>query len=155
LNAEQIDKLQADLGIPSGLLNLNNVKGNEWDPLPSDTTLATEMQKVIKDSACRKGLSGPAIASSRRLSDPDTLDVPDTLTYRKASKMSTQEAFGRIMTDIARSKTEVADRIVTVSPDVASSVCKYQPFFNLSTRPIYLDSLISEGFLALQRSGIC
>ncbi|KAL3901513.1 MAG: hypothetical protein SGCHY_000545 [Lobulomycetales sp.] len=45
----------------------------------------------------------------------------NTLSYRKAAKLSTQEAFGRIMTDIAKGKTEFSNRIVTMSPDVASS----------------------------------
>lgn len=90
--------------------------------MPSDASLAALMQKVIEESPCRRCLSGKAIATSRRLSDPDKLDVPETLTYRKAAKMSTQEAFGRIMTDIAKSKDAISDRIVTVSPDVASSV---------------------------------
>jgi pyruvate dehydrogenase E1 component len=35
--------------------------------------------------------------------------------------VSTQQQFGRLLADIARSTPEVAERIVTVSPDVASS----------------------------------
>ena len=49
------------------------------------------------------------------------LSVPAHLTSSYAGALSTQQIFGRILTSIAREVPEVARRIVTVSPDVASS----------------------------------
>ncbi|MGH6945496.1 MAG: transketolase, partial [Geminicoccaceae bacterium] len=48
--------------------------------------------------------------------------VPATLAVgRRAARASTQEAFGRIMGELARSDSELAARIVTTSPDVTVS----------------------------------
>lgn len=105
LNTAQVKEIQGTLGI---------AEGNEWDT-PTDR----EIQSLISSAPYRGGKNGLEIAKSRRLSD-DIIPVP-ALTYRPAAIMSTQEAFGRIMTEISRQKSEFADRIVTTSPDVASS----------------------------------
>ncbi len=47
--------------------------------------------------------------------------VPSTLGRDHAGRASTQQAFGRLFVDLARVAPEVAARVVTVSPDVASS----------------------------------
>ncbi len=48
--------------------------------------------------------------------------VPPTLALgRRAARASTQEAFGRIMGELARDQGELAARIVTTSPDVTVS----------------------------------
>ncbi len=47
--------------------------------------------------------------------------VPTTLARRHNGQNSTQQAFGRVLTDLSHEAPEVAKRIVTVSPDVASS----------------------------------
>ena len=52
---------------------------------------------------------------------PPQYSIPSDLGRRYSGKMSTQQIFGLVLTDIARNLPEVAERIVTVSPDVASS----------------------------------
>ena len=47
--------------------------------------------------------------------------VPDDLGRRHGGTASTQAAFGRFWLDLQRSAPELAKRVVTVSPDVASS----------------------------------
>jgi len=47
--------------------------------------------------------------------------VPADLGGEVAGLISTQQQFGRLLADVARSAPAVAERIVTVSPDVASS----------------------------------
>jgi pyruvate dehydrogenase E1 component len=47
--------------------------------------------------------------------------VPPTLGREHTGRVSTQQAFGRLFVDLARAAPEVAARVVTVSPDVASS----------------------------------
>jgi pyruvate dehydrogenase E1 component len=49
------------------------------------------------------------------------LEVPATLARDYKSTMSTQAAFGRFLTDLQRAVPDVAARVVTTSPDVASS----------------------------------
>ena len=58
--------------------------------------------------------------SSPRASPPD-LRIPSTLGHAYRGTMSTQQAFGLILTDIAWEAPAVAERVVTASPDVASS----------------------------------
>jgi pyruvate dehydrogenase E1 component len=47
--------------------------------------------------------------------------VPAALGRTHRSQVSTQQAFGRFFVDLVREAPEVAERVVTVSPDVASS----------------------------------
>jgi pyruvate dehydrogenase E1 component len=47
--------------------------------------------------------------------------VPASLGRDHVGRVSTQQAFGRLFVDLARVAPEVAARVVTVSPDVASS----------------------------------
>jgi len=47
--------------------------------------------------------------------------VPTTVSGKHPQIASTQQSFGRLLNDLARTEPELATRIVTVSPDVASS----------------------------------
>ena len=47
--------------------------------------------------------------------------VPDSLGRAHRGSESTQQAFGRLFVDLVHEAPEVAERVVTVSPDVASS----------------------------------
>src|ERR687896_375824 len=47
--------------------------------------------------------------------------VPATLGRKHRGRESTQQAFGRFFVDLVHDAPEVAERVVTVSPDVASS----------------------------------
>ncbi|MDP7578682.1 MAG: pyruvate dehydrogenase [SAR202 cluster bacterium] len=53
--------------------------------------------------------------------DPPQLDIPVSFDRGYQGMMSTQQVFGQILTEISRSIPTVAERVVTVSPDVASS----------------------------------
>ena len=48
-------------------------------------------------------------------------EVPASLGRKHRGKESTQQAFGRFFVDLVHDAPEVAERVVTVSPDVASS----------------------------------
>ena len=48
-------------------------------------------------------------------------DLPDNVSERYVGKLSTQQVFGQVMTGLARLNSEAVSRIVTVSPDVATS----------------------------------
>ena len=66
------------------------------------------------------------VATAKRLERPEVhpteaLVVPDHMPYDYAERISTQAAFGRFLRDLARVAPAVADRVVTTSPDVASS----------------------------------
>ena len=60
--------------------------------------------------------------NERRLDDvAEVIRIPPVLEFRPADAMSTQEAFGRIMTEIGKMKSDFGDAVVTISPDVATS----------------------------------
>jgi pyruvate dehydrogenase E1 component len=52
---------------------------------------------------------------------PEPPHVPSALGRRHRGRESTQQAFGRFFVDLFHDAPEVAERVVTVSPDVASS----------------------------------
>lgn len=51
----------------------------------------------------------------------DTVDIPASVSPGHRGTVSTQATLGRLLMDLLRSAPEVASRVVTVSPDVASS----------------------------------
>src|SRR4029077_7973405 len=67
-------------------------------------------------------LEGVPLAGSRpRQNDAPLVAVPPSLPVPRGTRLSTQEAFGRILGDVAASDAALAERIVTTSPDVTVS----------------------------------
>ena len=66
----------------------------------------------------RGGGRARARRAARRVAPPA---VPPELGRSHRGQESTQQAFGRFFSDLVREAPEVAERVVTVSPDVASS----------------------------------
>jgi pyruvate dehydrogenase E1 component len=98
----QMAEWQAHMGVP---------EGREWDPMAT-----------VEDPAAFQAFLDrvPFFASeTRRLSDPP-LPVP-AIAARKEASTSTQAAFGRMLDDLARGDSALADRIVTTSPDVTGT----------------------------------
>jgi pyruvate dehydrogenase E1 component len=87
--------------------------GHEWDRFEGLEVPAGEMQTFIE--AIPFVRSGP-----RRLSAP-AVPVPEVLPFPAAPAMSTQQGFGLILNELARSAAPLADRVVTTSPDVTVS----------------------------------
>jgi len=54
-------------------------------------------------------------------SPPPTEKIPWDFGRKYAGNMSTQQIFGLVLTDMSRSLGEISERVVSVSPDVASS----------------------------------
>src|SRR3546814_16438766 len=63
----------------------------------------------------------PFNAEGRRRFEAPRVDVPTALPVPSGDVMSTQEGFGKILNEIARDKSPLAERIVTTSPDVTVS----------------------------------
>ncbi|MEL6198320.1 MAG: transketolase, partial [Pseudomonadota bacterium] len=100
----QIDAFRAEMGI---------AEGQEWQPYEGlDQALLEPFLKVVPFNA-----RGPRRYAARRLA------VPARLSERRDEETSTQAAFGRILDDIGRDKSEgsLAERIVTTAPDVTVS----------------------------------
>jgi len=104
MNPEQMTAFQRSMGIADG---------QEWDRFaglegPVDG---------LRDFLAKVPFSAefPRRRSDRRF------EVPEAFPRPVAERMSTQDAFGRILNDIARGDSPLADRIVTTSPDVTVS----------------------------------
>ncbi len=88
-------------------------EGHEWDRLESLPYPAKEIERFLANAPF-------STQTPRRLTTPK-IDVPARLEPPLSKAMSTQQAFGLILNEIARAKSEFADAIVTVSPDVSVS----------------------------------
>ena len=65
---------------------------------------------------------GSIFGTGHRSSSPlPDISIPLDLQQRYGGAMSTQQAYGLVLTDINRRLPEVSDRMISVSPDVASS----------------------------------
>jgi pyruvate dehydrogenase E1 component len=100
LSAEQYEALARRLGADSD---------DPWAPL-DDGTAEGRLCATVAERLTRPHLE-PAQGVS----------VPVELEREHTGKASTQQALGRMLVDLSHSVPEVARRIVTVSPDVASS----------------------------------
>ncbi|HEY5701684.1 MAG TPA: transketolase, partial [Gammaproteobacteria bacterium] len=104
MNVEQMAAFRDVMRIPEGA---------EWDPYAG---LDSEPETL------RAFLDAVPFAedTSRRHSAPP-IAVPETFPIPAGEKLSTQQAFGQILNDIAKESGDLADRIVTTSPDVTVS----------------------------------
>src|SRR5271170_445199 len=104
MNLDQMSSFQQSMAV---------VEGAEWDLFAGLDLPAARL------SAFLEGL--PLAASGRRWHEAAPVQVPASLPVPRGERQSTQEAFGRLLGDIAASDTELARRIVTTSPDVTVS----------------------------------
>ncbi len=102
LSVEQMARLQQELGILSG---------REWETFPSDSP---------EGRWCHKAAERLQRGNEQRhpLLDPEL--VPPSIDLSYPSKLSTQEAFGRVLPKLA-DLPSLGERVVTAAPDVAVS----------------------------------
>ena len=103
MNPDQMDRFRADMGID---------EGDEWDRFAGLGVDARTLQAFLDEV--------PFAARYPRRHDAPRIAVPAALPVPRGAR-STQDGFGRILEDIARSDDSLASRIVTASPDVAVS----------------------------------
>jgi pyruvate dehydrogenase E1 component len=101
MNPTQLAVFQRAMGVPAG---------EEWAPFAG-----------LEDPGAVKAYL-PSVPFARRAPTPAAppIEIPELATPSGES-LSTQEAFGKILFEIAREKTPFSQRIVTTSPDVTVS----------------------------------
>jgi pyruvate dehydrogenase E1 component len=88
-------------------------KGTEFDPFPVDSAEARLCAVARRKlQACTR--------PHHTAGSPPNADIPETLALVHRSTISTQEAFGNILSELAR-HAGIRRRLVTTSPDVAVS----------------------------------
>ena len=104
MTPEQMAALQKAHGVPAG---------EEWSPRAGLDVPAERLDRFLAEVPFRQ-------RTERHTSAP--VPVPSVLPQGRRSELaSTQEAFGRIMGELARSDLPLAERMVTTSPDVTVS----------------------------------
>jgi pyruvate dehydrogenase E1 component len=86
---------------------------HEWDRLEAVSMPSSELETFLSQV--------PFTQKGQRRLQAATIAVPSQLPYPITPSMSTQQGFGLILNELARSDTELAARIVTCSPDVTVS----------------------------------
>ena len=102
LNTEQLQQLREELGISEAQVTSRLDSNTPAGRLCLDTGYRLQLRKTDDKP-------------------PPDLNVPRTFGRSYSGKMSTQQIFGLVLTEISRSDPELYDSVVTVSPDVASS----------------------------------
>jgi len=102
MTTSQMAAWQRHMGVP---------EGQEWEPFAGVADVAGLRSYLNRVPFFRRG--------ARRLAD-DRLPVP-AIRVEAQREISTQSAFGRILDDLARGDSPLAERIVTASPDVTGT----------------------------------
>ena len=104
MNLDQMASFRRSMAVPDGA---------EWEPFAG---------LDLPPERLAEFLEGVPLAGSRpRRHDAAAVAVPPSLPVPRGARLSTQEAFGRLLGDIAASDGALAERIVTTSPDVTVS----------------------------------
>ena len=88
-------------------------EGHEWEPFEGLGATPSEVEQFLAGTGAAQKPLRPAEAPR--------IETPARLGYPAQPSMSTQQAFGLLMHEIAKREDEFAARIVTVSPDVTVS----------------------------------
>jgi len=104
MNPGQMEVFRASAGVPPG---------EEWDPAAGLDIAPEQLRAALEAS--------PFYRCPPRRHDAPQVALPARLPAPAGKRLSTQEAFGRILVEIAREGGPLADRIVTASPDVTVS----------------------------------
>ncbi|HYC57068.1 MAG TPA: 1-deoxy-D-xylulose-5-phosphate synthase N-terminal domain-containing protein [Candidatus Binatia bacterium] len=138
MSIEQMEAFRASMRVRAG---------HEWDFFEG----AELGERTLAEFVASTALAG----HPPRRYDAGIIPVAGHLTAPRAEQMSTQEGFGRILSDLARAGGELADRIVTTSPDVASSTnlgpwVNRRGVFDRHAKP-QADAFVAENLATTQR----
>ena len=144
MNVEQMADFQKSMGIADG---------DEWEPF-AGMDIDEQGLRGFLDK-----LPFNQTGASRQL-DSEKIALPAELAVRAGGKMSTQEAFGRVLNELGRGNSELAERIVTTSPDVTVSTnlggwVNQRGIFNRADREdvFHSEKVVSMQKWAMSRNG--
>ena len=103
MTPDQMGAFQASMQIP---------EGSEWERFAGLNADTDELRAYLESAA---------LAKPKPTNGPARTITVGRIVPPVAEKISTQDAFGRIMTDLGKREDDLAGRIVTTSPDVTVS----------------------------------
>lgn len=112
----------------------NVEEGAEWDKFGGLEAKAPKLQHFIDNCAYQQ--------RQKSVKKVTAVRIPE-IPAPKEELQSTQEAFGKIMFELAKGDSELADRIITTSPDVTSST-NLGPWVN--RRKLYSREAVADVF---------
>tara|TARA_Y100000588_G_scaffold165350_1_gene179373 strand:- start:3126 stop:5492 length:2367 start_codon:yes stop_codon:yes gene_type:complete len=128
-------------------------EGDEWEPFAGIDIDDQSLRNFIANVPFTQG-------SGSRRPDSSQIVLPTKFNHRASGIISTQEAFGRILNDLGRGASELADRIVTTSPDVTVSTnlggwVNQRGIFNRADREdiFHSEKVVSMQKWAMSRNG--
>ncbi len=136
MNREQMATFQRAMQVPQGA---------EWEPYAGLDLPPERLSAFLAEV--------PLAQSAERRHRTPVVPVPARLPPPRGARLSTQEAFGRLLGEIGASKTPLAERIVTTSPDVTVST-NLGPWVNrrgLFDRAERADTFREENVVSAQR----
>jgi pyruvate dehydrogenase E1 component len=104
MTVEQIEALKRSMRVPDGA---------EWDRFAGLDVPVAELERFLA--------SVPFAGQGSRRHAAPVIPVPPHIDPPRAEMLSTQAGFGRLLADLSRLHPDLADRIVTTSPDVTVS----------------------------------
>ncbi|MXQ09862.1 transketolase, partial [Alphaproteobacteria bacterium GH1-50] len=125
MNKAQFAEWQAHMGV---------TPGEEWEPFAT-----------VEDASALKTFLGevPFFAKGPRRYSDDRLPVPE-IELDTSRELSTQMAFGKVLDDLARGGSALADRILTTSPDVTGTT-SLGPWVN--RRKLFARTALADAFI--------
>jgi pyruvate dehydrogenase E1 component len=102
MKQEQIDEFREQIGL---------TEDEQWDRLPEDSAAGQLCREAFERLYADEEVREPAVSAEQ---------VPVHVGHSRLKRSSTQESFGRLLTQLADLE-HVGPRIVTVSPDVSTS----------------------------------
>ncbi len=88
-------------------------EGSEWEPFAGLDVDTDALQSFIEGA--------PFLGLADRNHKAPQIAVPADFPMQKGGQASTQEAFGKILNELGRSDSDLAEHIITSSPDVSVS----------------------------------
>ena len=104
MTVDQMIRFKAVLGVPDG------AEWDRFDHVGIDPAALAEFVRGV-----------PFNDKAKRVDESAAIAVPPRFTVATSARMSTQEAFGRVLNELGRGDSDLAARIVTTSPDVTVS----------------------------------
>jgi pyruvate dehydrogenase E1 component len=136
MTTAQIEALRAEMAIG---------EGREWEPFEGLALDHGALGAFLRQV--------PFGAKGQRRHQADPVPVPERLAVEAKGVLSTQAGFGRILDELARSGSALADAIVTASPDVTVST-NLGPWVNrrgLFARAALADTFRKERIASAQK----